>query len=141
MPVSDTVIVTDGDNDTEGAVEEAVEEVEEAADDIADAVEDAVMDGTTIQLVERVTRVEDALVVQASAIEQLQGEIAGLRMSDEAQQNQINNVETEVVEVATEAADAIETVVDEVEEASPEIEPDEVPAQREHIFFRKWGRR
>ncbi len=140
MPMSDTVVVTGGESESE-EVSDAIEEVADAAEEMADAIDDAVMDGTTIQLVERVTRLEDTVTVMGATIQEIAGRLDGLAVTDEVQQQEIQEVAREVEEVATEAADAIQESVAEVEEASEEITPDELPTQREHPFFRKWGKR
>lgn len=132
--MSDVVVVSnDSDDDT-------AEEIEEAADDIADALGDVVMDSTTIALVERVTRLEDALAIQSAVIEEISNQLQSLQFHEEVQDMAIENTNEAVAEVATEAADAVEEVVEDIDEASEEITPDEVPTIREHPFFRKWGR-
>ena len=136
------VISTDSDEDNE------VEEVEEAAEEIADAVDDAVMDATTIGLVERVTRIEDSLIVMAATVEAHSEQLGVLAMADEVQQQEIEAVAEEAQQAeqtaattAVGAADAIEEVAEDIEEASPEIEPEEIPTTRTHWFFKRWGGR
>lgn len=109
--------------------------VAEAGDD------DVAMDITTIALVERVTRIEDALALVTVAVESLTEQLAAMQVVDEIQQEEIQLVAEEVEEVAEESADAVEEVVEDIDEASPEIKPDELPTVREHFFFRKWGRK
>jgi hypothetical protein len=103
--------------------------------------DDAVMDATTIDLVTRVTRCEDAIATLASVVEAQSEQIAALSVVEEVQQAEIEAVAEEVEEVAEASADAMEEIAEEVVEASPEIEPEEVPSSREHFFFRKWGNR
>lgn len=156
--MSDTQVIV-VENEGPDEAEEAAEEVEEAVEEVADAIDDAAQDAVNLQLVERVTRLEDALVVQSQAMEQLQEQISGLNlredvqdMVDQAQQEQINDVAEEtdeaVEEVAEEAADAVEETVEDIQKASEseseegsEITPDEVPTVKEHPFFRKWGKK
>ena len=135
------VISTDSDED-----EEAAEEVEEAAEELADSIDDAVMDATTIGLVERVTRIEDALTVMAATVETHSEQLGVLAMTDEVQQQEIEAVNEEAQQAeqiaattAVGAADAIENVAEDIEEASPEIEPEEIPTTRTHWFFKRWG--
>lgn len=117
-PVSEPVVIVENDSDS-----------------------DAVMDVTTIELVERVTRLEDGLALVVTAVEALTEQMAALHITDEVQQEEIEVMAEEVEEVAESAADAIEETVEDVDEASSEITPDELPTVREHPFFRKWGRK
>ena len=137
------VVVISTDNDE---VEESP--TEEVAEEVSEALSDAVMDAATISLVERVTRVEDSLVVMAATVEAHSEQLGVLTMADEIQQAEIEQVAEATADVAqTEeaiaegAADAIEEVAEDVEEASPEIEPDEIPSVRTHWFFKRWGNR
>lgn len=135
----ETIIVTD-DETSSVASSDAVE-------DMAEAVEDAVMDSTTIQLVERVTRTEDALQVLAANMEALTQRLEDTVWKAEMAQSSADVANERITEVAEEAADAIEETVEDVVEATDEdsekgseITEDEVPTTREHPFFRKWGR-
>jgi uncharacterized coiled-coil protein SlyX len=120
---------------------EAPESEPEPAVIIAESGDDDVaMDITTIALVERVTRLEDALALVTVAVEALTEQLTAMQVVDEIQQEEIQLVAEEVEEVAEESADAVEEVVEDIDEASPEIKPDELPTVREHFFFRKWGR-
>lgn len=125
--------------------EVTVEVEPESSDDSPDVVVvdtgDSGTDETAIDHEGRITRIEDTLVVIGEGMQSLSERLDALAVTDEIQEMEIREVAEEVEEVATEAADAVEEVVEEVDEASPEITPDEVPAVREHFFFRKWGRR
>lgn len=137
-----SVVVTESDaSSEEESLEDAAEEVADAAEDMADAIEDAVMDSTTIELVERVTRLEDALALMGATVEKLSSEIEGLKVHEEIQDARDAEAAEAIEEVAAGSADAIQDVAQEIEEASPEITPDEVPASRDHWFFRKRGRK
>lgn len=121
--------------ETEPEPEPTVIVVDDGGDD------DSVIEAATLDHVERITRLEDTVTLMAAALEEITERLSALTMIDEAQQVEIETMADEVAEVATEAADAVEEVVEEVDEASPEITADEVPAVREHPFFRKWGKR
>lgn len=136
--MSITVIDTDNDDS----------ETEEAVEEVAEALDDAVMDATTISLVERVTRVEDALQVQAAAIEGITERISSLTFTDEMHATEIqetreavNIVAEQQEEIAEGAAEAVQEVVEDIDQASEEIKPDELPTVREHWFFKRWGKR
>lgn len=145
--MSDTQVIVVENNENDEA-EEVAEEVEEAVEEIADAIDDAAQDAVNLQLVERVTRLEDALVVQSQAMEQLQEQISGLALREDVQDMVDQAQQQEIEEVAEGAADAVEEVVEDVQEATEpeseeghEVEPDEVPTVKEHPFFRRWGRK
>jgi hypothetical protein len=130
--MSDTTVVVEAEPEPEVTVVDTGGE-----DDAVDAVELAV----EIQLVERITRLEESHNTLVAVVAGLTDQIQGMQMTDEIQQAEIEQTQEAVVEVATEAADAVQETVEEVEQASEEIKPDEVPTVREHPFFRKWGKR
>ena len=130
--MSDTTVVVEAEPE-----QETVEVVETSNDDATDAVELAV----EIQLVERITRLEESHNTLVAVVAALTEQLEAMKVTDEIQQTEIDATQEAVVEVATEAADAVQETVEEVEQASEEIKPDEVPTVREHPFFRKWGRR
>jgi len=136
--MADVIVVS---TDDEPEAEEVAEEVvEEAGTDAVDAVEIAV----EIQLVERVTRLEDALTIVSAVVEEHSEMIAGLQVTDEIQQMEISAVAEETQEVAEGAGEAIVEVAEATEKDSPsgsEVTPDEVPATREHWFFKNWRNR
>src|SRR5262249_32077836 len=107
--------------------------------------DDVVMDATTVSLVERVTRLEDAFALTAAVVETHTEQLAALTVIDEVQQGEIEAVAEEVaVQEMNEAAEEAPEETEPEREPEPEPEPtprDELPTVREHMWFRKWGRK
>ena len=129
--MSDTTVVVEAEPEPEVTV------VDTDNDDAVEAVELA----TEIELVERITRLEESHNTLVAVVAGLTEQLQSMQITDDIQQAEIEQTQEAVAEVAEEVADAVEDVVDDIDEASEEVTPDEVPTVREHPFFRKWGRR